>query len=47
MSAVKRLYDYARHNPIAVYLAGGVFLHLVRSMAVNRAYNRHFAHFDI
>lgn len=47
MSAIQRLFNYTRQNPIAAYLAGGVLLHFFRSFAVNAAYNQHFAHFDV
>ena len=43
MSGIGRVLSYARTNPVAVYLAGGVALHLLRSVAVNSAYTKHFA----
>lgn len=47
MSGVARFLTYVRQNPIAVYLAGGVVLHFARSLAVQSAYQQHFAQYDI
>ena len=38
MSGVSRVINYCKANPVALYIGGGVLLHLVRSMAVEAAY---------
>jgi hypothetical protein len=43
MAGFSRLVNYSKTNPVALYIGGGVLLHLVRSFAVNAAYMQHFA----
>jgi len=47
MSGIQRVLNYCRQNPVAVYIGGGVVLHLLRTISVNAAYNQHFARFDV
>lgn len=47
MSGLQRLFTYARENPVAVYIGGGVVLHLLRTFSVNSAYQQHFVRYDI
>jgi hypothetical protein len=47
MSGAARLFNYCKQNPIALYLGGGVVIHLLRSVSVNNAYRQHFAKFDV
>jgi hypothetical protein len=43
MSRFTKVLTSAKSNPIGLYLAGGVILHFVRTVAVNTAYNKHFS----
>jgi hypothetical protein len=47
MAGFSRLVNYSKTNPVALYIGGGVLLHLVRSFAVNAAYTQHFSAYDV
>ena len=47
MSAFRRIWDFSRANPVTLYLAGGIVLHVLRTVSVNAAYNQNFARFDV
>ena len=47
MSGLQRFFNYCKANPVAIYLGGGVALHILRSFSVNQAYQQNFARFDI
>lgn len=47
MSGIQRILGMTKTNPVAVYIGGGVLLHLLRSFAVNAAYQKHFTQFDV
>lgn len=47
MSGLQRLFNYCRQNPVALYLGGGFALHCLRTLAVNNAYQQHFARYDV
>jgi hypothetical protein len=47
MSGLGKVLNYAKANPVAVYLIGGITLHFLRTFAVNNAYSKHFAQFDV
>lgn len=47
MSGVQRIFNYCKQNPVAVYIGGGVVLHLLRTFSVNQAYEQNFARFDV
>lgn len=35
MSGIQRFTNFAKANPVAIYIGGGVILHFLRSVAVN------------
>ena len=47
MSGLQRALNYVRAHPIAIYIGGGVFLHLLRNQAVSAAYRENFTIFDV
>ena len=47
MSGIQRVFNFARANPVAVYIGGGFLLHTLRSFAVNAAYEQNFAKYDV
>jgi hypothetical protein len=47
MSGIQRVFNYARANPVALYIGGGFILHTLRSFAVNAAYDQHFTKYDV
>jgi hypothetical protein len=46
MSGIQRVLNFARANPVAVYIGGGFLLHTLRTMAVNQAYDQNFTRYD-
>ncbi len=44
--APSRLSNILRQHPTTMFVVGGLFLHLVRSITVNAAYDAHFAEYD-
>lgn len=38
MSGLQRVWNYCLQNPVALYIGGGVVLHVLRTVAVNNAY---------
>ncbi len=47
MSGLQRVLNYTRAHPIAIYIGGGIFLHLLRNQAVNAAYRDNFIPYDV
>lgn len=47
MSGLQRLTNYVKQNPVALYIGGGVVLHLLRTISVNNAYQQNFTRFDV
>ena len=47
MSGLQRLTTFAKQNPVALYIGGGVLLHVLRTFSVNQAYQQNFARYDV
>ena len=47
MSGLQRVWNYCLQNPVALYIGGGVVLHVLRTVAVNNAYQQNFARYDV
>lgn len=45
--AFNRLWNYCRQNPVTIYIGGGLFLHTLRTISVNQAYEQNFAKYDV